>query len=116
MKSFAEMEVVGSGGRSMSRCRIGFRMGRRHIARMASHAQPSSPAHPTAPMRPLAISQWLLFFAALVFALVVVGGITRLTDSGLSLVRWKPISGTIPPLSPEAWDAEFEAYKSTPEY
>lgn len=54
--------------------------------------------------------------AALVFAMVVVGGITRLTESGLSMVRWEPISGAIPPMSDEAWQAEFEAYRSSPEY
>ena len=48
--------------------------------------------------------------------MVVVGGITRLTESGLSMVRWEPISGAVPPTSPEAWAAEFEAYKESPEY
>jgi cytochrome c oxidase assembly protein subunit 15 len=48
--------------------------------------------------------------------MVVVGGITRLTESGLSMVRWEPISGAIPPTSPEAWEAEFTAYKASPEY
>ena len=54
--------------------------------------------------------------AGLVFLMVVVGGITRLTESGLSMVRWEPISGAIPPLSEADWLAEFAAYKASPEY
>jgi cytochrome c oxidase assembly protein subunit 15 len=48
--------------------------------------------------------------------MVVVGGITRLTESGLSMVRWEPVSGVVPPLTEEAWQAEFDAYRATPEY
>lgn len=66
--------------------------------------------------RPRAISVWLLGVAALVFAMVVVGGITRLTESGLSMVRWEPISGIVPPLNDAEWQAEFAAYKAYPEY
>ena len=69
---------------------------------------------PTA--RPNAIANWLLFVAALVFAMVVVGGITRLTESGLSITRWDLISGTLPPLSDEAWERAFALYRATPEY
>ncbi len=54
--------------------------------------------------------------AALVFIMVVVGGITRLTESGLSMVEWKPVTGWLPPLSAEAWQAEFDKYKAFPEY
>ena len=54
--------------------------------------------------------------AGLVFAVIVVGGVTRLTESGLSITEWKPISGTIPPLNQEEWMAEFEKYKATPEF
>ena len=53
--------------------------------------------------RPLAISNWLLAVAGLVFLMVVVGGITRLTESGLSMTEWKPVSGAIPPLSHADW-------------
>jgi cytochrome c oxidase assembly protein subunit 15 len=70
----------------------------------------------TSPAHPLALSRWLLFVADLVFAMVVVGGITRLTESGLSITEWKPISGAIPPLSHEDWSRAFELYKQTPEY
>jgi cytochrome c oxidase assembly protein subunit 15 len=84
---------------------------------MASRAQSSAPAPVRgAAARPGAIATWLLFVAALVFLMVVVGGITRLTESGLSMVRWEPISGAIPPIGEDAWQAEFEAYRATPEY
>jgi cytochrome c oxidase assembly protein subunit 15 len=62
------------------------------------------------------IAQWLLVVAALVFAMVVVGGVTRLTESGLSMVRWEPVVGIIPPLNDAAWQAEFDHYKTFPEY
>ena len=68
------------------------------------------------PARPLALSHWLLAVAALVFLMVVVGGITRLTESGLSITEWKPISGAIPPVTNDDWQRAFEAYKQTPEY
>lgn len=64
--------------------------------------------------RPVAI--WLFFVAALVFAMVVVGGATRLTDSGLSITEWKPILGALPPMSDEAWRHSFELYKQIPQY
>jgi cytochrome c oxidase assembly protein subunit 15 len=66
--------------------------------------------------RPRAVALWLLAVAALVFLMVVVGGITRLTESGLSIVRWEPLSGTFPPIGEEAWAAEFAAYKQSPQY
>ena len=66
--------------------------------------------------RPLAISNWLLAVSALVFLMVVVGGITRLTESGLSITEWKPVSGAIPPLSHSDWQHAFDLYKQTPEY
>ncbi len=63
-----------------------------------------------------AVSRWLAFTAALLFALVLVGGMTRLTDSGLSITEWKPIHGVIPPMSEADWSEEFEKYKQIPEY
>jgi cytochrome c oxidase assembly protein subunit 15 len=66
--------------------------------------------------RPAALSKWLFAVAALLFAMVVVGGITRLTESGLSIVRWEPLSGAVPPLSEDAWQAAFDAYRTTPQY
>lgn len=59
---------------------------------------------------------WLLVCCALVFAMVVVGGITRLTHSGLSIVEWQPIVGTIPPLEEKAWHETFLKYQQTPEF
>ena len=66
--------------------------------------------------RPNAIANWLLFVATLVFAMVVVGGITRLTESGLSITEWKPVSGAIPPLTEAAWQEAFRKYQQIPEY
>lgn len=66
--------------------------------------------------RPLALSNLLFAVAGLVFAMVVVGGITRLTESGLSITEWKPISGAIPPLTQADWRHAFELYRQTPQY
>ncbi|KIK99694.1 hypothetical protein PAXRUDRAFT_131560 [Paxillus rubicundulus Ve08.2h10] len=63
-----------------------------------------------------AVGRWLLFSSALVFAVIVVGGVTRLTESGLSITEWRPITGILPPLNAEQWNAEFEKYKATPEF
>ena len=63
-----------------------------------------------------ALGWWLIACAVLVYALVVVGGVTRLTGSGLSMVRWHPVSGVLPPLGVEAWQREFDAYRASPEY
>ena len=59
---------------------------------------------------------WLIAVAALVFAMVLVGGATRLTESGLSITQWKPVTGVVPPLSAADWQAEFERYKQIPQY
>jgi heme a synthase len=59
---------------------------------------------------------WLLSVALLVFLIVVVGGITRLTESGLSITEWKPLMGALPPLNDAQWLAEFEKYQRIPEY
>jgi len=62
------------------------------------------------------IAVWLLICCTLIFAMVVLGGVTRLTRSGLSMVEWDPIMGTIPPLSQGQWEETFEKYKQFPEY
>ncbi|MCW5750059.1 MAG: COX15/CtaA family protein [Alphaproteobacteria bacterium] len=62
------------------------------------------------------VGWWLLFVALLVFCMVVVGGITRLTNSGLSMVEWRPVTGWLPPLSEAAWQEELEKYRQFPEY
>ena len=76
----------------------------------------SSPSLPAATADHPRIALWLLVLCALVFAMVVLGGVTRLTHSGLSIVEWKPLAGAIPPLSHNDWMELFEQYKLTPEY
>ena len=73
-------------------------------------------ASTSADTRRRAVRLWLLAVAALVFAMVIVGGATRLTESGLSIVEWKPVTGTLPPLSESAWQTEFEKYQAIPQY
>jgi cytochrome c oxidase assembly protein subunit 15 len=62
------------------------------------------------------VARWLFVVAAMIVAMVVVGGITRLTESGLSITRWEPITGTIPPLSEAQWQAEFDHYRQIDQY
>lgn len=62
------------------------------------------------------VRAWLLSVLFVLFALVLVGGATRLTDSGLSITQWKPIHGVVPPLTPEEWQEEFALYQKIPEY
>jgi cytochrome c oxidase assembly protein subunit 15 len=63
-----------------------------------------------------AIRLWLVAIAGLLVAMVLVGGATRLTESGLSIVEWQPVAGTLPPLSADGWQAEFDKYRTTPQY
>ncbi len=63
-----------------------------------------------------AIAYWLLIGAVLILGMVVLGGITRLTHSGLSIVTWQPIKGVLPPLNEQEWQQAFDAYKQIPEY
>jgi cytochrome c oxidase assembly protein subunit 15 len=60
--------------------------------------------------------RWLFTVAVLVVLIVVVGGITRLTESGLSITQWKPLTGAIPPITDAQWQAEFAGYKRIPQY
>jgi len=62
------------------------------------------------------IRGWLMALFALVVVMIVVGGLTRLTDSGLSITEWKPVTGAMPPMSEAAWNAELEKYRAIPEY
>ena len=73
-------------------------------------------AQVTAPPGDRGVAIWLLACCVLVAAMVVVGGITRLTHSGLSIVEWQPIVGTLPPLDDEAWHEAFHKYQQTPEF
>jgi cytochrome c oxidase assembly protein subunit 15 len=80
-------------------------------------SKPPLPApFPVSLVRPRAVANWLLFVAGLVFLMVVVGGITRLTESGLSITEWDPIKGAIPPLTDADWNRAFDLYKQTPEF
>ncbi len=94
-------------------------------------ASPTAVAPGSAPIAPVAtngraaerpaggpqrIARWLWAVAALIVAIVVVGGITRLTESGLSITEWKPVSGTLPPLGAAQWADAFAAYQRTPQY
>jgi cytochrome c oxidase assembly protein subunit 15 len=63
-----------------------------------------------------AVRWWLVTIALMIAAMVLVGGATRLTESGLSIVEWKPVSGTLPPLTQEQWTEAFEGYKAIPQY
>src|SRR5688572_25956450 len=83
-------------------------------AHMPALMTPAALSPPSA--RPVAVSNWLLGLCGLIFVMVVVGGITRLTESGLSITEWKPITGAIPPLTEGQWLREFELYKRIPEY
>lgn len=67
-------------------------------------------------LSPPPVARWLIFSSVLVFAVIVVGGVTRLTESGLSITEWRPITGVLPPLSEAEWKVEFEKYKATPEF
>jgi len=62
------------------------------------------------------IARWLLVCCALVFVMVVLGGVTRLTGSGLSMVDWRPVTGFLPPLTDDAWQKAFEMYQQSPEF
>lgn len=65
---------------------------------------------------PAAIARWLWWVAALIVTIVVVGGITRLTESGLSITEWKPLTGIVPPLNHAQWQAEFDHYRQIDQY
>ncbi|KAJ3776627.1 COX15-CtaA-domain-containing protein [Lentinula raphanica] len=67
-------------------------------------------------LAPKSVGIWLMASSTLVFAIIVVGGVTRLTESGLSITEWKPVSGILPPLTQAQWEDEFEKYKATPEF
>lgn len=84
-------------------------------ARPAPAAQPGLIDRGSAGARQ-AIRLWLMVIFALVAAMIVVGGLTRLTDSGLSITEWRPVTGALPPLDEAAWAAEFQKYQAIPQY
>ena len=63
-----------------------------------------------------AIRAWLMVLFALVAVMIAVGGLTRLTDSGLAITEWAPVTGAVPPLDEASWQAEFDKYRTIPEY
>jgi cytochrome c oxidase assembly protein subunit 15 len=71
---------------------------------------------PISPSHTRAVRLWLLCAAAMIFLTLVVGGATRLTESGLSIVEWKPVTGVLPPMGEAAWQAEFTKYQAIPQY
>ena len=83
---------------------------------MSSTVSLTEPPETISPAKPLALARWLEIVAVLVLAIVVVGGITRLTESGLSITEWNVVSGILPPLTEAAWQAEFAKYQTTSEY
>lgn len=89
---------------------------------MASNSLSSPPqnaptgSHAASPAAARRIALWLFVMCGLVAAMVIVGGATRLTDSGLSITEWRPVTGVVPPMSEAAWVEEFEKYKTIPEY
>src|SRR5512143_3758180 len=76
----------------------------------------AAPAEGVRGASPRAVAIWLYVCCALVFAMVVVGGVTRLTHSGLSITEWQPIVGTLPPLTEVQWQETFAKYRLTPEF
>ena len=75
-------------------------------------APPVSPGR----TRPMALATWLFIVALLVLIMVVVGGVTRLTESGLSITEWKPVTGALPPLNDADWMREFDLYRQSPQF
>jgi cytochrome c oxidase assembly protein subunit 15 len=82
---------------------------------IADSMNPAAAALPAGPSRHLALRIWLYAVAVLIFAMILVGGATRLTDSGLSITEWKPLLGAIPPLSQADWQEAFAKYQAIPE-
>ena len=76
---------------------------------------PDYSAHMDDPAR-RQIAAWLMLCCAMIFAMVVLGGVTRLTGSGLSMVEWDPIFGVVPPLNEQQWEEVFTKYRASPEY
>lgn len=90
------------------------------VAKSVSESLQANPLVNTVKRRPIntwrPVGYWLIGMSGMVFGIVVLGGLTRLTESGLSITEWKPVTGTIPPLSQAEWEEEFEKYKSSPEF
>ena len=86
------------------------------LGMMASIDTLSAAARPTHVEARTGVRLWLVVMAGLVFAMVLVGGATRLTESGLSITQWKPVTGVVPPRDAAEWQAEFDLYKQIPQF
>lgn len=91
-----------------------------NAAQQVAKAYTENPLIKTTKRRPVntwkPVGYWLIFGSGLVFGIVVLGGLTRLTESGLSITEWKPVTGSVPPRTEQEWEEEFEKYKSSPEF
>src|SRR6266700_7728763 len=91
------------------------REGRKSPARRR-YKRPRGMTEPSGDTNRRAIAIWLIACAAMIFLMVVLGGVTRLTESGLSITEWQPITGILPPLGEAAWQAEFAKYRDIPQF
>ncbi|KAL2888416.1 Cytochrome c oxidase assembly protein COX15 [Ceratocystis lukuohia] len=82
----------------------------------SSYSSPPSPSSFPEKTTSKAVAVWLIASAVSVFGIVVWGGLTRLTESGLSITEWRPVTGSMPPRNEEDWESEFTKYKASPEY
>ena len=82
----------------------------------AADASSASPPKPDVPLTNPMVARYLFVIAGMVFTIVVVGGMTRLTESGLSITEWNLVTGVLPPLGQADWESEFEKYRATPEW
>lgn len=91
-----------------------------NVAEQLSKSFSQNPLAKTPKRRPVntwaPVGYWLIISSGLVFGIVVLGGLTRLTESGLSITEWKPVTGSIPPLTQAEWEEEFTKYKDSPEF
>lgn len=86
---------------------------------MRGHATPTLDTgliEPDAARTNRKVALWLFILCGLIYAMVVLGGVTRLTGSGLSMVDWRPVTGILPPMTDDAWQAAFDSYRESPEY
>ena len=86
------------------------------VGEKGAAAPPPAAAPASAPTARRGIALWLSILFALIVAMILIGGMTRLTGSGLSITEWRPVTGALPPLDAAAWDSEFEKYRATPQY
>ena len=86
----------------------------KHLERMTTEIHTGDPV--LSPSARRWMRAWLLLLGVLVYGMILIGGATRLTDSGLSITEWRPISGALPPLSHAEWQSLFQQYQQTAEY